>query len=312
MGAVPDLFPGGQPFKDNKIRSRLASHWGGKLSPVVGLGFDDMLVACQEGTLQAMWIMGADPASDCRQAGDALGRVPFLLVQDLFMTDTASMAEVVLPAASFAETDGSFTNLTGRLQAIRAAMRPPGEARPDWWIITELARRMVSGKRQRAWEFGSAADVLGEIAKALPGYRGLDTTTMGQEGWQRPVPPAAMRRSLSLVEQSVPKPDADYPLTLVTGRLLYDRGTLLRCSERIQNLVPGAFVMVHPSEAEKMGLTDGDDVSVVSATGRLGLKVRVSDEVVSGVAFAPLNLSEAPLSVLFADGWTLPQVRITK
>jgi NADH-quinone oxidoreductase chain G len=312
MGLVPDLYPGGQPFKDNKTRSRLASFWGGKLSPVEGLDLDHMVVAGQEGTLKAMWIMGADPARDCRRAGDALGRIPFLVVQDLFMSDTASLAEVVLPAASFAETGGSFINLTGRLQAVHAAMRPPGRARPDWWIIAELAMRMVDGKRKRAWDFSGPADVLAEITKVIRGYRGVDYAKMAESGWQRPAPSTKARRSFVLVEPDAADPEPGYPLTLVTGRLLYDRGTLLRRSERIQNLVPEAFVMIHPSDAEKLGLADGDNASVVSAVGRLGLSVKLSEEIVPGVAFAPLNLSEAPLSVLFTDRWSLPRVRIVK
>jgi NADH-quinone oxidoreductase chain G len=312
MGVVPTLYPGGQPFADNKVRSRLASFWGGKLSPVKGLDFDGMMRAGQDGSLRAMWIMGADPASDCQKAGDALGRIPFLVVQDLFMTDTALLAEVVLPAASFAETDGCYINLTGRLQAIREAMRPPGQARPDWWIITAMARRMVGGKQQRTWQFSGPEQVLEEIAKVLPGYRGVDYAKMGQLGWQRPQLPPATRRSFVLAEAGTAKPDPDYPLTLVTGRLLYDRGTLLRRSPRVQNLVPAAFVVIHPAEAEKHGLVDGDEVSLVSAIGRLGVAVQVSDKVVPGVAFAPLNLSDAPLSVLFSNRHTLTQVRIVK
>jgi len=312
MGVVPDLYPGGQSLKDNKLRSRLASFWGGKLSPVEGMDFDGAVAAGQKGTLEAMWIMGADPASDYRRAGDALGRIPFLVVQDLFMTDTASLAEVVLPAASFAETAGSFVNLTGRLQAIHAAMRPPGQARPDWWIIIELARRMADGKQKRAWEFSGPADVLAEIAKVLQGYRGVDYARMAETGWQQPMPPAKTRRSFVLVEPGVAEPEPGYPLMLVTGRLFYDQGTLLRCSERIQNLVPEAFVMIHPSDADELGLVDGDDASVVSAVGRLGLCVKLSEEIVPGVVFAPVNLSEAPLSVLFADHGSLPRVRIVK
>ncbi len=316
MGVVPDLYPGGQSFMDLKVRGRLASFWGGKLSPVEGLDFDAMMAAGQRGALQAMWVMGADPASDCQQAGDALGLIPFLVVQDLFITETALLAEVVLPGAGFAETDGSFINLTGRVQAIRAAMRPPGQARPDWWIINELARYMLGSKRQRAWEFSGPASVLEEITRVLPGWRGVDFERMGEIGWQparlMAVPPAATRRSFVLLEPDRVPRDPNYPLTLVSGRLLYDRGTLLRRSEQIQKLVPDAFVMVHPTDAQKLGLADGAEGSIVSATGRLGLTLRVSDEVVPGVAFAPLGLSDAPLSVLVADRWTLPRVQIVK
>jgi NADH-quinone oxidoreductase chain G len=312
MGVLPNCYPGGQSFKDNQIRSRLAGFWGGKLSPVEGLGFDGMMLAGREGDLQAMWIMGADPAYDCRVAGDALGRIPFLVVQDLFMTEAASLAEVVLPAASFAETDGSYTNLTGRLQALRAGMRPPGQARPDWWIIVHLARRMVDSKRQRSWDFSSPADVLGEIARVVPGYRGVDYAKMKDIGWQPPVKLPAPRRAFVRAELDITPRDPEYPLALVTGRLLYDRGMLLRRSEPIENLVPEAFVMIHPSDAKELGLSDGDSVSVISPEGRLRVTLKVSGGIVPGAAFAPANLSDAPLSVLLADRWTLPHVRIVK
>jgi predicted molibdopterin-dependent oxidoreductase YjgC len=313
MGVAPDLFPGQQAPND-KVRSRLAGLWGGRISPLAGLDFDGMLAAAHESTLKAMWVMGADPATDCRVAGEALGRIPFLVVQDLFMTETASIAEVVLPAASFAETDGTFINVTGRLQAIREAKRPPGQAQPDWWIITQAARRMVpsDSKRQKAWDFANIGDVLDEVSKVAPGYHGLSLAAVGSEGWQPPAAPKTTLRAFVRVEAGPPSYDPDYPLILLTGRLLYDRGTLLARAGRVQNLVPGAFVMVHPADAQRLGLADGDDVSVVSAVGRLEFTLKVSDEIVPGVAFAPQNLSAAPLSVLFPDRWTLPHVRIAK
>lgn len=312
MGVVPNLYPGRQPFADNKVRNRLSGLWGAKLSPVDGLDYQGMIAAAQEGDLQAMWIMGADPAHESQGTKDALSRIPFLVVQDLFMTDTASLAEVVLPAASFAETDGSFINLTGRWQALRATMRPPGHARPDWWIVVKLAKRLVDDNLQKAWDFAGPADVLSEISKLLPGYRGLDYTKMGEAGWQPPVKQPAVRRAFIPIESDPPSHDPEYPLTLVTGRLLYDRGTLLSHTERIQKLVPDAFVMIHPTDAERLDLSDGDDVSVESASGQLGLKVRVSDEIVAGAAFIPLNLSDTPPNVLVADRQTLPQVRIVR
>jgi NADH-quinone oxidoreductase chain G len=312
MGVVPDLYPGQQPFQDTRLRNRLSNLWGAKLSPVEGLGFEGMMAAALEGTLKALWILGSDPARDSRLAGPVLRAVPFLVVQDLFLTETAQQAEVVLPAASFAETDGSFFNVTGRMQALRAAKRPPGEARPDWRILSEAARRMVDGRQRGAWDLGGPEDVWLEIARISPVYRGVDLETIGSGGWQRPIPSRVARRAFALVESEMAPSAPEYPLTLVPGRVLYDRGTMLRCSERIQALVPQAFVLVHPSDAEKLGLSDGDAASVASASGRLELTVRVDDGVVTGVAFAPVSLSETPLSQLFSDSGTLPQVRIVK
>ena len=312
MGVVPGLYPGRQSFTDAKIRSRLAGMWSGRLSPVEGLGFEGMARAGEEGDLQAMWIIGADPVNSSRRAGAALGRIPFLVVQDLFMTDTASMAEVVLPAASFAETGGSLMSLTGRIQAMPGAVRPPGQARPNWWIITQIAARMVDGKRKRAWEFSGPEEILAEIIKVLPGYRSLDLTRIGEAGWQRPRSEATPRRYLSRVEPTPAPADPDYPLILVAGHVLYDQGTLLRRTERIRELAPEAYIVIHPADAERFGLADGDDASVVSADGQLGLTVRLSTEVVPGVAFAPLNLSDPPLGVLFGKCSDLPRVRISK
>jgi len=312
MGVVPGLYPGRQSFKDTRIRSRLAGMWSGRLSPVEGLDFEGMARAGQQGDLQAMWIIGADPANSSRRAGAALGRIPFLIVQDLFLTETASMAEVVLPAASFAETGGSLINVTGRIQSMPGAVRPPGQAQPNWWIIAQVAARMVDSKRKRAWEFSGPTEILAEIAKVLPGYRDLDMETIEKTGWQRPRPEETPRRYLSRVELVPPPPDPDYPLTLVTGHVLYHRGTLLRRTDRICELAPEAYVAIHPADAERFGMTDGDQASLISAIGQLGLTVRVSTEIVPGVAFAPLNLSEAPLGVLFEKCSDLPRVRISR
>jgi NADH-quinone oxidoreductase subunit G len=311
MGMVPDLYPGGQPFEDKQARSRLAGFWGGKLSPVKGLDLDGMLAAARAGDLKALWIIGADPAAGVPVA-PALGRIPFLVVQDLFLTATASLADVVLPAASFAEADGTYINLTGRLQRTRAALRPPGQARPDWWIVAEVARRMVEGKRRKAWEFSGPEKVLDEISRVLSGYREVSYARLETGGWQRPAVPAVARRAFVRVESAPSPPDPDYPLLLVSPRLLYDRGTLLSRSERIQELVPAAYLLVHPLDASRLGLAGGEEVAVESASGRQALTVRVGAGIAPGVVAVPANLTVEPLSVLYPDRWTRPRVRIVK
>lgn len=315
MGVTPDLLPGRQ-LSDDKTRSRLAGIWGGKLSPRAGLDFEGMVSAANESTLQGLWVMGADPAAESRAAGQALGRVPFLVVQDLFMTETASLAEVVLPAASFAETDGSFANLTGRLQAVHAALRPPGEARPDWWILAETAKRMVDGRQQKAWEFAAAADVTAEMSKVVPAYRGLSLAALGGQGRQPDAEVAPSQRLFIRADSdSQGPPDAQYPLILSVGRLLYDRGTVLARSGRVQKLVPAPLVLVHPADAAKLDLAEGDEVTVVSETGQVACAVTISDEIVPGVVHIPHNVTAAPLSVLLppsGDGARPVRVQIRK
>lgn len=312
MGVAPHWYPGQQPCQDPEIRNRLSSFWGTKLSPVPGLDWDGMLSACAQGRLKGMWIIGSDPAHRSQTAGEALKRIPFLVVQDLFMTETASLAEVVLPTTSFAETEGTFTNLTGRLQMIRPAKRPPGQARPDWWIITELARRMVESKRQKSWDFASAASVFQEIAKVVPGYRGLSYTTLGEAGWQAAPVQAKARRHLVHVESDPPSADPNYPLELVTGRLLYDRGTLLRRASRIQNLVPSPYVIIHPDNAKQFSIAHGDPVWLISSQGQLLLTAQVSDEIVPGTVFVPWNVSDPPLGMLLSEPEGLTRVRLAK
>jgi predicted molibdopterin-dependent oxidoreductase YjgC len=316
MGVLPTHLPGGQLLNDSKVRGRLTSFWGAKLSPVAGLDFEGMLAEAGEGRLKAMLVMGADPVGRSLLARAVLDQIPFLVVQDLFLTETASLAHVVLPAASFAETEGSYTNLTGRWQAVQAAKRPPGDARPDWWAVVELAKRMVGEKQQKVWEFSGPHSVLGEIAKILGArsahFRGLDYASMGPGGRQRPEPKRAVRRSFLRVDPATPSQDPSYPLSLVTGHLLYDRGAFLRCSAQLQSLVPDAFVMIHPEDADSLNLAEGGEVSVVSAQGELSLLLRVSDEIVRGVAYVPLNLGEVSASVLSAAGNTPTHIRITQ
>ncbi len=184
MGALPDLLPGGQPLGDGRVRGHLASLWGAKLAPEPGLDLDGMLIAAQREHLDAVWVLEANPVADCPGAGEVLAKVPFLVAQDLVATETTAMAEVVLPVVSLAESDGTLTNLTGRLQALRAAKRPPGQARPAWWIVAEVARRMLDARRQKAWEFAGAAGVFAEIARVVPAYRGLTLDTIPEEGFQ--------------------------------------------------------------------------------------------------------------------------------
>jgi NADH-quinone oxidoreductase subunit G len=326
MGAVPDLYPGQQPLDDQRIRNRLASFWGGKLSPAAGIGFQEMLAAAQDGSLKALWIMGADPARECPGAAVSLEAIPFLVVQDLFLTATARLADVVLPAASFAEVDGTFSNMTGRVQAIRAARYLPGEARPDWWILVETARRLVPPKAQRSWAFASPAEIRAEMARTLPAFSPLKDTSIDidPEGWQPLFSPRAGRRAFVPLDAGLPTAgtdDAERELVLVPGRLLYDRGVLLSRSERIQQVVPhppddavsGApSVRLHPADAERLGLAAGDPVWVTSQAGRWAGILEVSDAIVAGTALIAREAGEVPASALFETCGVLPRVRVMK
>ncbi len=312
MGAVPDLFPGQQPLGDQRVRSRLVSFWGGKLSGDPGLGFQEMLAAGQQGSLKALWVMGADPVRDYPGAAAALERIPFVVVQDLFLTDTARLADVVLPAASFAEVDGTFSNLTGRVQAIRPARYLPGEVRPDWWILVEVARRLVPPKQQRNWAFASPGDVLAEMARTLPAFGAVHEAAVDPEGWQPSSSPRAGRRAFVPVDVGQPADVPGEQLVLVPCRLFYDRGVLLSRSERIQEVVPPPWVRLHPADARRFGLEAGDWVRVTSAAGQWAGMLEVSEGVMPSTALIPEEAGEVPASALFEARGVLPRVTVAK
>lgn len=312
MGAVPDLFPGQQPLADQKVRSRLASFWGARLSPARGLTIEEMMAAGQQGSLKALWIMGSDPVRDCPGAAGSLERIPFVVVQDLFLTDTARLADVVLPAASFAEVDGTFTNLTGRVQAIRAARYAPGEARPDWWILGEAARRLAPPRGRGAWAFSSAGDVRAEMARVVPAWGDLNGPALDAGGWQLAAPPRAGRRAFVPVEAGLPARDDGGQLVLVPEPLLYDRGVLLSRSERIQRVVPAPRVRMHPDDARRLGLETGDQVSVSSAAGRWAGTLEASEQMAPGTATIAADAGDVPASALFDACGVLPRVRIAR
>lgn len=203
MGVLPGQLPGGQPLAAGMARSQLAGLWGGKLSAEPGLDLDGMAVEAEAGHLHALWVLESNPAAGHPPA-DALARVPFLVVSDHVATETTALAQVVLPVSTLAETDGTLTNLTGRLQALHAAKRPPAQVQPAWQPVVEVAQRMLEGKRRKAWEFGGAGGVFAEISKVVPSYRGLALDAIEEGGWQpgrgQTGPAQAERRSFVRVE----------------------------------------------------------------------------------------------------------------
>jgi len=263
-----------------------------------------MLEAAIEGKLKALYVMKSDPAA--RIGKEALEKLDFLVVQDLFLTETAQLADVVLPAASFAETEGTFTNLSGRVQRVRGALRPPGEAKPDDQILAELARVMGN-------DFGhtSAEKVMAEIAKLTPMYGDIGYGDLGEGGLPRAESDQGSP-ALVKVEYQPPAGDERYPLALVTGRLLYDGGIRLGQSEIMRQLVPEPFVEINPTDAEAMGIADGATVTVASSKGELRLTARVTEDIRPGCVFVPRNFVAAPVSALLDETAVVTWVKVTE
>ncbi|MCK4300291.1 MAG: molybdopterin-dependent oxidoreductase, partial [Planctomycetes bacterium] len=306
MGVAPHLLPGRQSLTDRKARKRFGKRWGAELPSETGLSADEMLEAATEGKLKAIYVMKSNPATYCYLGKEALKKLGFLVVQDLFLTETAQLADVVLPAASFAEMEGTFTNLAGRVQRVQGALRPLGEAKPDDQILAELAKAMGSN-----FGYVSAEKVMAEIAKLTPMYRDIGYGDLGESGLPRAECDQGSP-SLVKVEYQPPAGDERYPLALVTGRLLYDGGTRLGQSDIMRQLVPEPFVEINPADAEALGIADGATVTVASSKGALKLVAKVTEDIRSGCVFVPQNFAEAPVSTLVDKTAAVTWVKVTE
>jgi NADH-quinone oxidoreductase chain G len=304
MGLAPHLYPGRQGL-DDKVRERLGKRWKAQLPSEAGLGLDEMLKAALDGELEALYVMAANPVMDHPIGDEALEKLNFLVVQDLFLTETARLADVVLPAASFAEADGTFTNISGRVQRLHKALRPPTEVKPHSQIIVDLARMM--GKELGRY---SPQAVMEEIARVASPYEGLSYGSLGDDGI--PVAMEGGTRRFAQADFQPPAADAAYPLALVTGRLLYNRRSPFAQSEIMGQFIPEPFVEINPADAEALGIADQDAVTVSSAKDSLEMKARVSDDIRPGCVFVPLHLNEMPVVALSEMGPAVTWVKVTK
>jgi NADH-quinone oxidoreductase subunit G len=333
LGLLPDRLPGYIALDEGEAGQRLAEIWGVVLPGKPGLGSGEMLSVGHG--LAALYVAGADPAADDDGTRQALAGLDFLVVQELFLTETAKLADVVLPACSYAERDGTFTNMERRLQYFAPAVPCVGQSRPDWAIIAELARRMGAD-----WLYASAGGVLAEMAKALPLYAGLNVEqlaappplarrqshyiysgmsfeTLSGEGWQWPVAAEKTAVDFSLVyAPSPPEPaplDGDYPFLLVTPVVLYGRGTLISRSELLlRSRVADPYVALSRADAERLGVGAGEAVWLVSPQGRATLKVRLDETLPGGVAVAPRNLAGRLTTALTGRRAIMARVRIER
>jgi len=329
LGGLPDVYPGYQPVSDPAIREKFARAWGGKVSTgnenwklgiEPGLTVTEMVDAAGD-DIRGLYIMAensllSDP--DINHVQAAFEQLDFVAVQDIFVTETARMADVVLPGASFAEKDGTFTNTERRVQRVRKAVQPPGEARADWEIICEVGKKLEGWKvgKLESWDYGSPAKVMEEIAALTPIYGGIAYERLENEGLQWPCPTdqhpgtpylhkdkfARGKGRFVPAEYRPPaeQPDDDYPLILTTGRLLfhYHTGTMTRRSPTLTEQVNEAFVDIHPGDAARLEVAPGDRVRVRSRRGEIELAARVTEMVPPGVVFIPFHFAEAPANAL--------------
>jgi len=314
MGALPNVFTGYQAVNDKALRQKFEQAWDRTLPANPGLTVVEMMKAAGEGKVKAMYILGENPMlsdPDLKHVEAALRNLDFLVVQDIFLTETAALADVVLPAVTYAEKDGTFTNTERRVQRIRKAIEPIGQSRADWEIICQLATKM--GYKMK---YDHPSQIMDEIAKLTPSYGGISYDRLEKVGLQWPCPSREhpgtkvlhkdrFTRGLGLfqpVEYIAPSevPDEEYPYLLTTGRVYYHyhTGSMTRRCQGLEEICPESLVEVNPADAEKLGIEDGSMIKVASRRGEVEVKAAVTERVPPGVIFMNFHFSEAAANVL--------------
>ncbi|UCE54462.1 MAG: formate dehydrogenase subunit alpha [Desulfobacterales bacterium] len=315
MGALPNVYPGYQRVDDPKIRKKFEQAWNRSLPARPGLTLTEIFQAAAEKEIKALYLVGENPMlsdPDIHHVAEALRQLEFFVVQDIFLTETARLAHVVLPSVTFAEKEGTFTNTERRVQRIHQAIEPVGDARPDWWITCQIARRMNG----RGFDFDHPRQIMAEIAKLTPSYGGITYARLEKGGLQWPCPTKnhpgtpilhtqqfarGKGKFIPLTYQAPAElPDEEYPLILTTARNLYQyhTGTMSRKVQGINVLHGEERVEVNPQDAKAHGIQDGEMIRLVSRRGDLAVKAKVTPVSPPGVVSMSFHFSETPANVL--------------
>ena len=317
MGALPNVYPGYQQVNDPLVRAKFEAAWGCQLSNRPGVTVTEIADAIYRGDIKGLYVMGENPMLSephLKHTERAFEQLEFLVVQDIFLSETAWLADVVLPAAAFAEKDGTFTSTERRVQRITQALLPPGEAKADWQIISALSEKMG-----QSFNYESAAQIMEELASLTPIYGGIRFNRLGEDGLQWPCLDTSHPGTPFLYQGSFARgrgkfhavdyiPPAEsisknYPLILTTGRVLehWHTGTMSRRSKVLAELRPNGVVEMHPSDAAKLGLVECDLVAITSERGHLETTLHITEKSPPGVVFMPFHWREAPVNLLTSD-----------
>ncbi len=316
-GLIPMMLPDYQRVDNPAVRARFEQLWGTALDAQPGLTVVEILHAARAGTIRGMYIMGENPAMsdpDLSHAREALASLDWLVVQDLFPTETASLADVILPASAFAEKSGSFTNTDRMVQLGRAVLAPPGQARPDLWILVQMARRLGLD-----WSHDDPGGVFEEMRSAMDSIRGISWERLQREGSvtypcdaedhpgqpvvfidRFPTPDGRARLVPASFRPGDEPPDSEYPMLLITGRQLehWHTGAMTRRSGVLDAIEPHPTVSLHPADLARLGARPGDRLRVASRRGTIELQARADEGVARGSVFIPFAYAEAAANLL--------------
>jgi len=319
-GLIPMVYPDYQPVGQPDVRAKFEEAWGVELDPEPGLTVVEIMAGALEGRIKGMYMLGENPfLSDpnINKVRKALASLEFLVVQDIFLTETAEFADVVLPATSALEKEGTFTNTDRRVQIGRKALEAPGEARLDWEVICDIGTRMGYPMK-----YGGASEIFDEFAGLTSAYATLNYKNLGRTGKLYPCPdPEDSDGTVVMFGDGFPTengkarfvpaehkgadelPDDEYPFILVTGRVLehWHTGVMTRRSHTLHAREPEAFVEIHDEDCAEMGIEHGDEVTIASRRGEITLRVRRRSRVQKGTVFIPFHYREAAANVLTTD-----------
>jgi len=309
MGGLPNVYPAYQAVIDENNRKKFEDVWNAQLSPKVGFTIMEMMHGLEDGSIKGMMVLGENPLGsdpDTKHVKHALQQAEFLAVIDIFLTDTAKIADVVFPGASFAEKDGTFSNTERNVLRIRKAIDPPGDARTDWQIICDISTRFGL-----PMSYESPKEIFDEIALVTPSYAGLSYERLESGGIPWPCPSRdhlgtpilhkeRFTRGKGLFHALEYRPpeelaDEEFPMLLTTGRFFphYHTGTMTRNSPTLDNEMPEGHIEIHPYDAKDLGLKSGEDIRIFSRRGDVITKAIVTDVVEPGTIFMSFHFMEA-------------------
>ena len=317
MGCLPNVYPGYQKVIDPKVRAKFEKAWDCTLSEEPGLTHTEIFDAICEGTIRSLYLVGENPVlseANANHVKEALDRLDFLVVQDIFLSETAQLADVVLPAAAVAEKDGTVTNTERRVQRVREALSPPGDAKPDWWITSRIAQRLGAG----GFDFTEPERIMEEIASVTPSYGGISYDRLEGDGLQWPCPSADHPGTPFLHRDRFPSPsgkgrfsaleyrpaaelpDKEYPLLLTTDRSLYHyhTSTMTGRVAGLKQLDSEELLRIHPDDASGLSIADGETVQVRSRRGEVTVRANVTTICPPGVVSATFHFPDAPINEL--------------
>ncbi len=328
MGGLPNVYPAYQPVTNDEIRAKFEKAWGATSSTKVGMTATEIIPGILEGKTHALYILGEDPVMsdpDTHHVRKCLEAVDFLLLQEIFPSETSVYADVLLPGVSFAEKTGTFTNTERRVQMVHQAIQPLGDARPDWWIISEIAKRVLAGTSKRVpfeapysgWEYRDTSEIMTEINAMTPSYGGITHARLEKgERIQWPCPtldhpgtPILHTRQFTRgkgkfapIDHVPPaeEPTDDYPMVLSTGRVLYHwhGGQMTRRAKGLTQVYGEALVELNPFDAQKLGINGKKVVRVTSRRGSIQAEAWVTDRVPPGMVYANFHFPEASANEL--------------